>query len=128
MVSLAFQVLLCGLCIEPVALEDKAQCISPKCQSVSHLVCLAEHFRKTSSQKSPSMFLPGLVINSILFCWPFTSSRIRMNKKGFFYKNTIKVLLQIFLTVSTASLKFKKAKLRAPQRSFLADTASFKGP
>jgi len=56
--DLSEEVLLCGLCIEPVALEDKARCISPKCQSVSHLVCLAEHFRKTSSQNSPSMFLP----------------------------------------------------------------------
>ena len=53
------QVLLCGLCLEAVSLADKAQCISPKCQSVSHLVCLAEHFRKTSnSGLSKDSFLP----------------------------------------------------------------------
>ena len=48
--------LLCGLCIQNVQNEDKVQCISPKCQSVAHLVCLAEHFRQQSS--SDGMFLP----------------------------------------------------------------------
>jgi len=47
--DLSDEVLLCGLCVEPVTLADEARCISPKCQSVSHLVCLAEHFRKTSN-------------------------------------------------------------------------------
>jgi len=48
------EVLLCGLCLEAVSLADKAWCISPKCQSVSHLVCLAEHFRKTSNSTPPT--------------------------------------------------------------------------
>ena len=57
--------LLCGLCIGQVTeTKDKVQCISPKCQSVFHLVCLAEHFRATSSTATAAadaqqqMFLP----------------------------------------------------------------------
>ena len=48
--------LLCGLCISNVTSENKCRCLSPKCHSVFHLVCLAEHFRNTSSSKDQSSF------------------------------------------------------------------------
>lgn len=41
--------LICGLCFQTVSHPDRVQCLSPRCQSVFHLVCLAERFRQTSS-------------------------------------------------------------------------------
>ncbi len=49
--------LLCGLCFETVPQIDQVQCLSPKCGSVYHLVCLAEQFSKKSDESRP-YFLP----------------------------------------------------------------------
>lgn len=46
--------LICALCIEPVPVEDQVQCPSNKCGCISHLFCLAEHFRK----REPGFLLP----------------------------------------------------------------------
>ncbi|TRY73514.1 hypothetical protein TCAL_01557 [Tigriopus californicus] len=41
--------LICSLCIEPVPVADQVQCPSNKCGCISHLFCLAEHFRQHES-------------------------------------------------------------------------------
>ena len=51
--------LLCGLCFENVPTSDQVTCLSPKCGSVYHIVCLANEFRsKSSSNNEKSHFLP----------------------------------------------------------------------
>ena len=57
-------------------------------------------------------------------------SRIRMNKKWFFYKHTFKALLQIFLTVSIASQFKKLCKRRSggPTKVFFRWHGVFQGP
>ena len=50
--------LLCGLCIQLISSkEDLVSCISPKCGTVSHIACLAHHFRQTSQDKSKLNYL-----------------------------------------------------------------------
>lgn len=49
--------LLCGLCFENVPTEDQVSCLSPKCGSVYHIICLANEFRSNSTE-SRSYFLP----------------------------------------------------------------------
>ncbi len=41
--------LLCSICIEEVDPQMRVTCLSDRCQAVSHLLCLAEHFRKSDS-------------------------------------------------------------------------------
>ena len=52
--------LLCGLCIQSVtSKQDLVSCISPKCGAVSHMACLAQHFRQTSQEQTNlNYFLP----------------------------------------------------------------------
>ena len=50
--------LLCGLCIQTISSkEDLVTCISPKCGTVSHINCLAHHFRQTSQDKNKLNYL-----------------------------------------------------------------------
>ena len=49
--------LLCGLCFENVPSADQVSCLSPKCGSVYHIVCLANDFRSKSNESRP-YFLP----------------------------------------------------------------------
>lgn len=50
--------LLCGLCIQSISSkEDLVTCISPKCGTVSHISCLAHHFRQTSQDKNKLNYL-----------------------------------------------------------------------
>lgn len=49
--------LLCGLCFETVASEDRVQCLSKKCSSVYHMICLADKFNAASNE-SRLYFLP----------------------------------------------------------------------
>lgn len=52
--------LLCGLCFENVPTSDQVSCLSPKCGSVYHIICLANEFRsKSSSEKSHFLPLDG---------------------------------------------------------------------
>jgi len=49
---------LCGLCVRPISdKKDGLTCISPRCKSVSHMACLAEHFRQTSQDKTGLEYL-----------------------------------------------------------------------
>lgn len=50
--------LLCGLCMKNVDKLHQAQCLSTKCSSVYHIVCLADQFRKSGSEKNSEFFLP----------------------------------------------------------------------
>ena len=49
--------LLCGICFENVSESDKVQCLSPKCASVYHMICLSEKFCHNSNE-SRVFFLP----------------------------------------------------------------------
>jgi len=49
--------LLCGLCFETVPSLDQVQCLSPKCASVYHMVCLSTDFCQKSNE-SRTFFLP----------------------------------------------------------------------
>ena len=49
--------LLCGLCFENVPTSDQVSCLSPKCGSVYHIICLANEFRSKSNKEKPH-FLP----------------------------------------------------------------------
>ena len=49
--------LICAICIENCLIEDRVQCSSSRCRTVTHLECLAEHFRKSDPEKS-KFFLP----------------------------------------------------------------------
>ena len=63
--------MLCGLCFENVDSTDQVTCLSPKCGSVYHIVCLANDFR-TKSNESRSFFLPldgHCVVCNIYMLW-----------------------------------------------------------
>ena len=49
--------LLCGLCFETVPSLDQVQCLSPKCASVYHMICLSKDFCQKSNE-SRTFFLP----------------------------------------------------------------------
>ncbi len=43
--------LICAVCIEEVPPADQIQCLSDRCRSASHLLCLAERFRQQEEQE-----------------------------------------------------------------------------
>ena len=44
---------ICGLCTQNVSSkEEMVSCISPKCRAISHITCLAQHFRQTTQEKN----------------------------------------------------------------------------
>lgn len=45
--------LVCGICFENVPKNNQVQCLSPKCGSIYHMICLAEYFRSKENESRP---------------------------------------------------------------------------
>ncbi len=51
--------LICSICIGSVTPAQRIQCLSDRCQAVSHLLCLAQHFRAQEGQVERILPLAG---------------------------------------------------------------------
>ena len=49
---------ICGLCTQQVSTkEEMVSCISPRCGAISHIACLAQHYRHTTRDKNKLDYL-----------------------------------------------------------------------
>ena len=76
---------LCGLCTQSVlSKEEKVSCISPKCGAISHIGCLAQHFRATSKDSNKLDYLIPIDGTCPVCDFHCLWGDIVKKKKGFF--------------------------------------------
>jgi len=76
---------ICGLCTQNFSSKEEiVSCISPKCKTISHIACLAQHFRETSQEKNKLDYLLPIDGTCPVCDFHCLWGDIVKKKKGFF--------------------------------------------
>ena len=76
---------ICALCTQNISSKEEiVSCISPKCKTISHIACLAQHFRETSQEKNKLDYLLPIDGTCPVCDFHCLWGDIVKKKKGFF--------------------------------------------
>ena len=83
---------ICGLCTQNISSKEEiVSCISPKCRAISHITCLAQHFRQTTQEKNKLDYILPIDGTCPVCDFHCLWGDIVKKKKGFFEDLPFKV-------------------------------------